>query len=147
MLEANEQGKTGIEKTRLICEAYYRFSLSFPDAFRLMNYSQYIKADSESSPNYRENGKYGAMIFKTIAGAIEEGKRDGSIRSDIDTNKLVYSYFLLVTGFFNRLSEVGTAYEEYFKINQNLLLICSIRLFAAPHKPKQILSERRKMEN
>ena len=41
---------------------------------------------------------------------------------EVDTSKMVYSYFLLVTGFFNRLSEVGSAYGEHFGINQGDIL-------------------------
>lgn len=126
--EAIKKGKTGVEKTRLVGEAYYRFSLDFSDTFLLMNFGQHIKADIDASLNYQKNGQYGSMIFKTIAEVIEEGKTDGSIRSDLNTNKAVYSYFLLISGFFSRLSEVGTAYEKYFKISQEEISLFTLDL-------------------
>jgi Transcriptional regulator len=101
-----KKGKTGLEKIMLLSEAYYAYYKDFPQAFSLINYCQFIQAPRESISHYSEISELRKNLFQDFANVLEEGKKDGSIRKDLDAKDTVISLFLLITGFFNRFAEL-----------------------------------------
>lgn len=49
---------------------------------------------------------------------INEGKSDGSIRTDLDTMSITYSAKFLITGFFHMLSVSGKTFTNHFSLNK-----------------------------
>jgi len=118
---AAENGKTGFEKVRLIKEASYRFVKDFPDTFHLMNYAQFIKSNLENSPHYQEIAGLNGQLFADFKNIIEDGIKDGSIRSDLNIPLGTFSLYFILTGFLNRLSEIGSIYSTRFGISTEAL--------------------------
>lgn len=56
-----------------------------------MNYIGYIKPTAENSAKRIEFNKVSEQLAQEIAKIIDEGKADGSIRTDFDTMKLTHS--------------------------------------------------------
>ncbi len=102
-----KKGKTGLEKIRMLCEAYYAYYKDNPKAFGLINYCQFIKTVREDISHYKKISELRKNLYNELAKVLEEGKSDGSIRSDLNTKDTVISVFMLVTGFFSRFAELG----------------------------------------
>jgi AcrR family transcriptional regulator len=122
------RGGTGLEKLKRAGMAYHQYLKESPQAFRLINYSQFIRLPVEKSTHYREIIELGAGLFQKFTGFIVAGKADGSIRPDFDQSIGVFSLFLLITGFFFRLSEVGANYSTIYGINPDDLSIFTVDL-------------------
>ena len=120
---------TGLEKIRLLSEAYYAYYKDFPQSFSLMNYCQFIQAPRENLSHYNEVTELRKNLFQDFADVIEEGKADGSIRKDLNTKDTVISLFMLITGFFSRFAELGkvnidwdnTDYERFVSLTLDLI--------------------------
>lgn len=104
-----KNGTTGLDKIRLLSEAYYAYYKDFPLGFRLMNYCQFIQITRENISHYNEISELRKSLFQNFTNIIEEGKLDGSIRKDLNTKDTVMSLFMLITGFFSRFVELGKA--------------------------------------
>ncbi len=107
---AAKPGRNGRETLRSIAEAYHRFMNEQPDLFRLINLSQAIQLDYQHSPHYRSMAGQRDELFRQFAGVIQRGQADGSIRRELEPGRGSLSLFLLITGFFYRLSQVGSLY-------------------------------------
>lgn len=106
--------KTGIENIKAIRTSLFDFVKTHPDIYRLMNYAQYISSDPESIPNYKELAKLNIELFSLFHRVIEQGTKDGSIRSDFKIPIGIFSLFFITTGFINRVSESGETYSKRF---------------------------------
>jgi AcrR family transcriptional regulator len=102
-----KNGTTGLDKVRLLSEAYYDYYKDYPQSFRMMNYCQFIQSSRENISHYNEISEIRNKLFQNFANVIEEGKTDGSIRKDLNTKDTVMSLFMLITGFFSRFAELG----------------------------------------
>lgn len=128
--EEIKNANTGFEKLQRLASAYYRFYLDFPNTFNLMNYVGYIKSKKEKLDNHQEFNKISELIAQEVSNVINEGKSDGSIRSDLDTMSATYSAEFILTGFFHMLSLSGQTFTSHFSldkenfINFNLNLLC-----------------------
>lgn len=108
---------TGYEKYRASTMAYYRFYRDHPKALALMNYGRFIQGQKELCPHFQEMIRLNRGMIEMFVEVLEEGKRDGSIRADLDTHKGVCSGVYLVVGFFQLLSEKGTHLTKYHGID------------------------------
>ncbi|MGE5485866.1 MAG: TetR/AcrR family transcriptional regulator [Ignavibacteriales bacterium] len=125
---AVEAASTGVTKIRLLSEAYYRFSKDSPDAFRLINHASQVAAQRTTGGQPREITRVGTGVYQELADVIAVGQRDGSIRTDLEAAEGAFSVFLLITGFFYRLSLVGGAYEEAYGASEDRLARLGIDL-------------------
>ena len=111
-------GKTGYENIRAGFAAYFQFYRENPSKFRLMNYIGFAKSDDLEVPNYKSFLSLDSDIFRAVMRVIDQGKADGSIRTDLDTAYLAYSMIFLVTGFLNELSITGRTFTRHFSLDQ-----------------------------
>ncbi len=112
------KGKTGFDKLRSGLYSYFLFSKEHPELFRLMNHVGSIRRKTVNSPKMTEFLKFDDQLFERVAKVIESGKRDGSIRKDIDALNGTFSIIFMATGFFRLLSETGKNFAEHF--NQDM---------------------------
>jgi len=98
---------TGLAKIRRAALAYYEFSRDFPDLFRLIEDARHLKPRQNDSPGRAAFVRHRADMFGEYGKALRAGISDGSIRSDIDPHLLVYAFVLVLTGFFQALSDAG----------------------------------------
>lgn len=129
--EALKKGTNGYEKFRLSGLAYYQFSKDFPSAFRLLNYCNVIKTNKDSSSYFQEMMQLGNTMFPKFADSIEEGKRDGSIRVDLDPKMGAFSAVYLLIGFLNLLSEKGDNIKKYHQLEQEDFIHYGLDLLSA----------------
>lgn len=128
--EAIKNNNTGLEKLQCLASAYYRFYQTFPSTLEIMNYVGYVKIRGKFSAEYQEFNKINELMTQEITKVIDEGKLDGSIRTDLDTLSITYSAEFLITGFFHMLSVSGKTFTNYHSlkkedfINFNLNLLC-----------------------
>lgn len=115
---AAESKGTGFEKTRRMKEAAYRCMRDFPDVFRLMNYIRHMPPSEAKSPSQIEIARLNGEMFSEFRKVLTEGMRDGSIRSDFDTEKEMFALFFVITGAVNRLFEVGGRYAALFSLDE-----------------------------
>ena len=114
-----QDGNNGFEKLRHMGRAYYKFYSQYPDTFRLMNLVGRVKSKEQDVENYLEFSHVNSSISAEISRVINEGKADGSIRSDLNTGMATYAAQFLMTGFFSQLSLSGSTFTEHFSIDQN----------------------------
>lgn len=130
--EINDGCSTGFEKLESLASAYYRFYKDYPGTLQLMNYVGYIKSKNQNVTQYLEFNKFTDLLAQEVLNVIDEGKADGSIRTDLDTMSVTYSAEFLITAFFNMLSVSGKTFTNHFSLNQedfiylNMSLLCDI---------------------
>lgn len=129
--EAMAKGENGYDKFRLSGRAYFQFSKDFPSAFRLLNYCNLIKSNKDSSSNFQEMMLIGDKMFQMFAETIEEGKKDGSVRTDLDPNMGAYSVVYLSIGFLNLITEKGENIQKYHRIEKDDFIHYGLDLICA----------------
>jgi len=77
--------KTGIEKIHATGIAFCKFYKQYPEYSSLMLQSKTNIILSKNCINLQKLSKYNKNHLKIMCEAIETGKRDGTIRNDIDT--------------------------------------------------------------
>lgn len=132
-----KSGNTGFEKLENIGFAYYKFYKDFPGTLNLMNYVGYVKSKKENMHKHDEFKKITNLVAQTIAKIIDEGKSDGSIRTDIDTMSATLSSEFLTTGFFNMLSVSGDTFMSHFSLNEDDFIHFNITLLSGIFRNKK----------
>ena len=75
-----------------------------------MNYIGFVKNENSQQPKYREFMAFNEKIFREFSMIIENGMKDGSIRSDLDPLKGTYAIAFITTGFINEISIAGRSF-------------------------------------
>ena len=89
-VEAAERNKTGLEQVSAIGRAYVAFSQEFPTLFDALARCELQTPDpAQFSPSEQACALGGDRLQATLVGCIENGVRDGSIRSDISSPLLM----------------------------------------------------------
>ena len=114
MAQALEKKVNALEKLRLCCIAYYRFYEECPKSFRVISYNPSRKPNGESSPYLEEVMNYQRANYEKFLNVFEEGKKDGSIKPDIDEKKAAYFGIITIQGFFYTLSATDTGYWDLY---------------------------------
>ena len=98
--ECMEQEVPGIVKVALMGQAYYRFSLEYPDYLRMIQFYG-SERFSQENPCTAEIGEGYGTCRLLLRDAVREGIDDGTIRSDIDP--FLAAMYLMIS-FMNILS-------------------------------------------
>ena len=141
--KANKKGQTGFEKLELTCRYLYRFCEEKPEVYQLISHSEYVKKKT-ADENKRKNEliQMNNILSHDIAEIIEEGKADGSIRPDIDSEKTAYSLVFLMIGFFNQLSKMDDSY--ILSVGKKEFSFSTIDLVLKNLKKSKVISTTRK---
>ncbi|NMB66002.1 MAG: TetR/AcrR family transcriptional regulator [Spirochaetes bacterium] len=135
--EEIKNGNTGFEKLKCLSSAYYRFYQDFPNTLELMNYVGYVKSKKENLTTHQEFNKLTELLAQEVAKVIDEGKADGSIRTDLDTMSVTYSAEFLITGFFHMLSVSGKTFTNHFSLNQEEFIYFNMNLLCDAFRAKK----------
>lgn len=135
--EEIKDGATGFEKLQRLAFAYYRFYQDYPSTLQLINYVGYVKSKKENASNYHEFNKFTELSVQEVAKIIDQGKSDGSIRTDLDTMSATYSAEFLITGFFHMLSISGKTFTKHFSLNQEDFIYFNINLLCDAFRAKK----------
>jgi AcrR family transcriptional regulator len=86
--KAVENEPDGLSKSLAVGKAYVQFSIDFPDYFLAMTYRETLDQEAiealKDDPLVQECYKIEHSALKILVDAIEIGKADGSIRSEVD---------------------------------------------------------------
>jgi TetR/AcrR family transcriptional regulator len=92
--ECGEMQVPGIVKVALMGQAYYQFSLEYPDYLRLIHFYG-SERFSKENPYTAEMGKGYGTSRSILEDAIREGIDDGTIRADLDP--FLTSMYLMIS--------------------------------------------------
>lgn len=112
-----ESGKNGYEKLSNGLHSYLDFARKNQQTFRMINNVGYIRRKTKNSPKLEEWKKFNDQLFKSIADLMAQGKKDGSIRQDIEPLKGTLAIMFMSTGYFRLLSETGENYADHFGLD------------------------------
>lgn len=121
---------TGFDKLYQAGLAYYRFFRDHPGTFHLMNYIGFVKREDSQQPKYRAFMEFNEKMFREFGVIIENGIKDGSIRSNLDPAKGAYALAFITTGFINEISMAGRSFavshdmdlEEFVDYSYSILM-------------------------
>lgn len=137
--DAAKEDASGYEKLLGGCRAYYRFSRDDPENMRLLNEVGLVKKKAgENSSWLKELMKFDDELFQWVAQGLSEGKKDGSIRGDLDSLKATFSIVFIMTGFFNQLSLTGTSFLEHFALNPEEFSEYSMELLFSSLRQREV---------
>ncbi|WP_292517892.1 TetR/AcrR family transcriptional regulator [Methanoculleus sp.] len=109
----------GIAKVVLMGQAYYRFAQEYPDYLRLIHFYG-SERFSRENPYAAEIGEGYGICRLMLAGAIQEGIDDGTIRPDLDpflTSMYLMISFMGILSLENRwklaIEAEGFSYEQF----------------------------------
>jgi len=125
--EAAENGEDGFEKVSAIGNAYVRFFEEYPMYFKIMS----IKTDCDKQPG----GKYSEEVislnkdmFNLIVRCFETGRKDGSIRADINVPMATLHVISASNGILEMVTQVGDRFGEFFGMNASEFIQYSMDL-------------------
>jgi AcrR family transcriptional regulator len=108
----------GFQKIEKTCKGYYRFLKDNPDILWNISYWSYVKKRAAAESHKKnELSEFNNIMFKSVAEVIEQGKADGSIKSEIDPDKAAFSLIFIMTGFMNQLSTTGESFTRNFSLD------------------------------
>ena len=119
---------SGFDKLYRMGLGYYRYYKDFHEMLSLFNYIGYINKNPQSSPYYQKWRTFDNVMFTKLAGIIDEGKADRSIRTDLDSQKAAYTLTFTLTGFFCQLSLTGPTFTAHFALDQEQFVLSSLNL-------------------
>lgn len=122
MIEAVASKKTGLEKIIATGIAYCKFYKKYPNYCSLMIQARNISPEGKECINLPELEKHGHNYLIIMCDAIEAGKNDGTIRTDIDTF-MTALYLVESTIAIMKLSEtMDEAIKSMGKSNQDFII-------------------------
>lgn len=88
--EAVDVDQSGLEQLKSISQAYFRFSTDYENYFgSVIMFDKLISDDVAcQSPTMESCNEISERVYARIVGVINEGKRDGSIQTDVDAHQL-----------------------------------------------------------
>lgn len=131
---AVKKGKKGIDKTYAIGKAYLEFYREETRYYHLLLHQEQ-KEDIEKgqdhvqrNPFVQECKEKGDKIFTLIAGAVEDGIKDGSIRPDLEPMKVAIVLWGHASGMMHIVANKGAVLEQMLGINSEELIQYSFQL-------------------
>jgi len=118
-MECIEKKVPGIVRIALMGQAYYLFSLDYPDYIRMIQFYSSERFSNEN-PCSPEIGKGYGTCRMLLKDAIQEGINDGTIRADLDpflTSMYLMTSFMSILSMENKWKLVieaeGFSYEQF----------------------------------
>lgn len=94
-----KQCRTGYEKVVSMGRSYVEFFFRFPDYYNLIvNYESHEVTSLKPEPHIWEVYQYSEELYKHLVRWIQEGLNDGSIRQDLEPQKLGMVLWAQTTG-------------------------------------------------
>jgi len=127
--KAVEQGKTGLEKTFLIGNAFVQFSREHADYFNALSYYEIKDVDySDSGSVACLCDQAGGEVIGILVGAIHIGIGDGSIRPDLDPAKTAMILWGVTSGVIQLVAQKGEHMQQRHGLPMDTLIDEAFRL-------------------
>jgi AcrR family transcriptional regulator len=129
--ESLKYGKNGYEKIYSSLMSNYKFYQENPENFKIISSIGYIKSKGEiTQNNLLEWRNLDCQFFSEVIQLIEDGKKDESIKANLDSKNTTYSLIFIITGFFNLFAETGNNYINSISVSEKIFIIHSLDLIA-----------------
>ncbi len=102
--KAVDEGKTGLEKTAKIGQAYIEFVKKYPNYFEAIMYFQLKDIDDFGENNHETDLHKERNPLLLLVQVVEEGISDGSIRPDLNPELVSHALWAMSTGVLQHLS-------------------------------------------
>jgi len=123
LVEAIGQKKGFIEQYRVICNAMEKYQANSPQSANSIN--QMNSGDinfSSIPPTVVKIFELGTEINKLLADYIEQGKKHGVVRTDVEPMKTVYIIWGSITALLSLVQNKGELLEKEFSISKESFL-------------------------
>ena len=110
--EGVKKKRKGINKIMVIGETYARFAHQYPQHAVIMSYSKSSDISKGTNEIHEALQMKDEEIFEIIAGALQAGIQDGSIRKDTDVEKTTFLIALLTQYYMSVLTKNEKAIEH-----------------------------------
>lgn len=128
--EAAQETGTVIDRMIRGSRAYTRLYKQNPVIFSLMNNLESVRlaGNVDALEGKKKLAEIKQELFARMFELFDEGKKDGTIRDDIDTTTLVASFIFKLTGFFYILSSNGMNFTRYFNLDLESFIDTNVAL-------------------
>lgn len=130
-----DETASGFERLRMMGRAFYGFYREHTEFFNLINYSSRLKTNGNEEQR-KESGEVDSALFQLIAKSINDGKADGSVRSDIDTVMGTASVMFTITGFFVQYSVTGKSFTAHLSLDAEKFVYYTLDLLLDSFRAK-----------
>lgn len=125
--EAFASGNTGLEKISAIGDAYVRFYGEYPLYFRILSLRRY--GGAEKSGEYRVKiEKYWAGIFSTMVESFKAGRKDGSLRKDIEPQTAALHVMSATNGILELVASAHENFAEWYGVSAREFIRTSMEM-------------------
>lgn len=122
---AKQQDMNALDKIKRIGLTLYQFNIDFPDYFdAIMSYENNEKDFDEGVTDQSKEECYalGEILFGYLRSTLEEGIKEGSLRSNIDVISTAIIIWSFTLGLFNTLAKKKNYFENYHqKYSEDLI--------------------------
>lgn len=127
--DAVEKHKIGIDKVLAVGYAYFEYSKKYADYYNAMIYYESREIELNDEYSYaQECATEGESVLKVLAGAIEFGIQDKSIRPDVDPFKIALILWAQSMGTIQLKSLRGDDITEKFGVDFEELVHISFEM-------------------
>ncbi len=135
--ESTAKANDSLEKIVATGKAYYHFYKTYPDYFNLLLYYEILESSPEDKSNSAsECEEIGMKGLDFFAGIIKEAINHGSIRTDIDPEKIAVMLWANITGVIQITHKKGVLLKEHFEINAEEIVEASFGFITDALKSK-----------
>lgn len=118
LIQGDTSEHTGYVRIHQFCRNYYQFYKDNPETFRIIGYRGPVKKNiMADNKRLNEFMQFNNSVFQMVAELITQGKKDGSIQPDLDSDKTAFSLIFMMTGFFNQLAATGDSFTTHFSLS------------------------------
>lgn len=125
-------GEEGSAFDRIVrgCRGYTDLYRQNPVIFYLMNSLESVRVagTDQELPGRQRLMATKTELFALMFSLFDAAKKEGNVRTDIETTELVASFIFNLTGFFYILSSNGRNFTRYFSLDETRFIDSSVRL-------------------
>ena len=111
------ENELGVDKVGAIGRAYFQFGASHTDYFNAMLYFDSSEPPVEEEGYANVCDELSTRLFEIVAGAVQSGIEDGSIRSDADPVRTALTLYATSTGMLQITVLKGNKIREEFDVD------------------------------
>ncbi|MBN1781186.1 TetR/AcrR family transcriptional regulator [bacterium] len=128
----------GLDQVLILGQAFYEFSLKYPDYFNALTYYELKDlAHEENNEIVRECSCNGQQVLALLIQAIQKGIDDGSIRPDVDPGRMALSMWGMSSGIIQLVMLKGKHLAEDHGFTMEGLVEESYQVFLCALENKQ----------
>ncbi len=119
--------KTGLDKISAIGDAYVHFYREYNANFKILSMRRF--GGVEQPGEYRVKiEKYWSEVFSLMSDSFVEGRKDGTLRKDIDPVTAALYVMSSSNGVLDFVASCGDSLEEYYKVNADEFIKTSMNM-------------------